>query len=383
VQTELRTPVLVDTDAGLAEVARALEPASIYYLDTEFESNRSGKTLSVLQVSAGTEIHLVDALALRRLEPLGRVLGRGGATWVLHAGLQDVELLSHRLHLTQLPHLFDTQVAWALTSPEANTSLAYLQYRLLGLRTMKPHQADDWMRRPLPQSQLSYAASDIEHLPDLYRALLARAAERDRADAVLEASREILLPEPDETSATLSLASFRNAWQLDPPAQAALRFLIDWQANVPAAERAPELGMKTLLAIASRLPRRAEDIARIKGVPDRWARLHGKRLAAGIQEAIAAAQDSHFVPLDPLPYATWPEIRADGWLSFARAEVSARAEVAPEVGFSGRTLRAMRRALLRTGQRGAAAEALDGWRGRLLRAPYEALCSEHPDPVTS
>jgi ribonuclease D len=374
VQTDLRTPVLVDTDAGLAEVARALGGASTYFLDTEFESNRDGKTLSLLQVSAGGDVHLVDALKLRRLAPLGHVLGRPEVTWVLHAGLQDVELLADRLPLRELPRLFDTQVAWALLGPEASVSLAYLQYRLLGLRAMKPHQADDWMRRPLPRSQLEYAASDIAHLPELHRALIERATELDRADLITAASREILLPVPDDSTATLSLASFRNAWQLDPPAQAALRFLIEWQRTLPAPERGAGLGMKTLLAIAGRLPNRAEDIARIKGVPERWARRHGKAVAAGIQQAVVAAEASHFVPLEPPAYATWPEVRTDGWLSFARAEVSARAQVAPELAFTGRVLRGMREVILESGDPAAGARALDGWRERLLRGTYEQLC---------
>ena len=334
-QNELRTPSLVDTDAGLADVARALGGASTYYLDTEFESNRSGKTLSVLQVSSGGDIHLVDALKLKHLEPLGAVIARPGVTWVLHAGLQDVELLAD-------------------------------------------HQADDWMRRPLPRSQLEYAASDIVHLPELYRALVARATELGRAELITVATREILLPEPDDTTVPLSLASFRNAWQLDSSAQAALRFLIVWLGQQPDAARGPGLGAKTLLAIASRLPRRPDDIARIKGVPEWWARKHGKALVSGISNAVAQADANDFVAIEPSAYATWTDIRVDGWLSFARAEVCARAGIAPELGFTGRVLRAMREAIVEAGERTAGAQALGGWRQALQRAAYLELCAQVP-----
>jgi ribonuclease D len=374
VQNQLRMPTLVDTDAGLAEVARALETERVYFLDTEFESVRAGTTLSVVQISAGREIHLIDGLKVRRLEPLGRVVGRPGVTWVLHAGLQDVELLRRGFELRDLPRLFDTQIAWGLMSPESSVSLAYLQYRLLGLRYMKPHQADDWMRRPLPRSQLEYAASDIEHLPELYRALAARADEMGRMQAVVDACREMLTPVEDEPTPALNLASFRNAWQLDPPAQAALRFLIDWQNRELERDARGALGTKTLLAIASRLPKKAADIARIKGVPEWWARRHAERVVDGIRRAVETASGADFVPIEPATYATWEEIKLDGWLAFARSQVSARANVAPELGFNGRVMRSMRLAIATEGRNEAAASALTGWRRVLLEAPYLEFC---------
>jgi ribonuclease D len=374
VQNELRTPTLIDTDAGLARLSQDLGEQEVYYLDTEFDSVRSGKTLSVIQISAGAEVHLIDALRLKNLEPLKRAIGRPGTQWVLHAGLQDVELLQERLGLRQVPVLFDTQIAWGLTSPEASVSLAYLQYRLLGLRAMKPHQADDWMRRPLPESQLRYAASDVVHLPELHRALADEAERRGRLDAIEQASAEFLLPTVDEASPRPTLSAFRNAWQLDPPAQAALRFLIDWYADLPARER-PGLNQKTLLSIASRLPRRSADIARIKGVPERWVRRHGEELSRGIQEAVQSARDEDFVPIDPAPYASWSEIRLDGWLALARAEVSARAEVAPELALPGRVLRAMKEAIEEGGSRLSGLQALEGWRESVLAPEYASLCA--------
>src|SRR5690606_14709067 len=145
--------------------------------------------------------------------------------WVLHAGLQDVELLLERFRKPKPPKLFDTQIAWALLGAEASVSLAYLQYQILGLRTMKTHQADDWMRRPLPDAQLRYAASDIEHLPEIYRVLNGRLVEANRLGLVPELCHEMLWPKP-ELPPALTLASFRNAWQLHPKNQAVLRFLI-------------------------------------------------------------------------------------------------------------------------------------------------------------
>ena len=157
--------------------------------------------------------------------------------------------------------MFDTQVAWALLGAEYSVSLSYLQYRLLGIRTGKAHQADDWKRRPLPASQLAYAAADIVHLPELRRLLGERTAELGREQMVIEASRETVWPEP-EPPMPLSLESFRNAWQLEEKNQAALRALIEWFNALDARQRSRAPEPKTLLSIAARLPENVADLGR-------------------------------------------------------------------------------------------------------------------------
>jgi ribonuclease D len=367
--------LFVDSRAALELAVQALAGAPRVYLDTEFESTRDGTTLCLLQLSRGDEIFLIDALGLSSLTPLASVLGSESVEWVLHAGQQDVPLVVSRVGLETRPRVFDTQVAWALLGPEYSVSLSYLVYRVLGVRTGKSHQADDWRRRPLPASQLAYAASDIEHLPAIFRELEARAQSVGRSEALRLASAEILWPS-SEAAAQLSLESFRNAWQLDRHGQAALRFLVSWYNGLDARGRASAPEPKTLLSIAGRLPETAAELSRIKGVPKRFSAEQGERFAGQLVRATAVANAADFVPIDPPPYATFDEIRIDGWLAHARAEVAADVGIAPELAFPGRVLRRMKSAIERSGQRVAGAEALDGWRGELLSEAYLRYCRE-------
>jgi ribonuclease D len=369
----------IEDDSQLDAALETLRRGDVYFIDTEFESNKRSTTLSLVQVSvaersalmdttvgasAASEPLLMDALKVRRLTELGPVMLREGVEWVLHAGLQDVELLLECFRLPKPPKLFDTQIAWSLLGPEANVSLSYLLFRLLGLRTMKSHQADNWMRRPLPASQLEYAGKDIEHLPALYLKLQQSLAEMGKSDAVSKACNELLWPKP-ELPLELSLESFRNAWQLEPENQAALRFLIEWYNQLPAFERERAPVPKTMLSIASRLPQNAKELLRIKGLPPQFSTGYAEALVRGMSRAVSNAKKEEFVRIDPEPYATFEDILLEAWLSAMRAEVSHRACVAPELGFPVRVQRALRAAVREHGPR-AVNGAIEGWRKELL-----------------
>jgi ribonuclease D len=365
---------LLDNPRGLALVAESLERASTLYLDTEFDSGRQGTELCVIQISDGTRIHLIDALRLRSLDALGPVLSAPDKEWVLHAAFQDVELLSERLRLENVPRVFDTQIAWALTSAEFSVSLPYLRFQLLGTRSGKSHQADDWRRRPLPAAQLAYAASDIEDLPALHRALVERLGSLGREHLVHAASTEPFRT-PRDAPESLSLDSFRNAWQLDVHSQAALRALVTWYNDLGSADRANAPEVKTLLAIANRLPRTVDDLARIKGASRRFVSSFGRTLVSEIVRAAGTADAADFVPIDPPPYATFDAIRLDGWLAMARAELSAELRLAPELAFPSRVLKKLRQRILDTGDRAEAASALEDWRAELLAEPWRRFAS--------
>jgi ribonuclease D len=370
----------IDTEPALREVTAQLAQAKTLFIDTEFDSSRTGTDLCLLQISDGRSVYLIDALRLPRLTALATALGEPDREWVLHAGQQDVGLIAERLEIERRPRVFDTQVAWALSSVEHSVSLAYLQYRLLGLRGGKGHQVDDWKRRPLPPAQRSYAASDVEHLPALHAELKARLERLGRDGIVFEASAESIWPARVPERSPLSLDSFRNAWQLDRESQAALCFLIDWYNELPTEARAEAPEPKTLLAIASRLPESAADLLRMKGVPRRFATAHGDRLSAGLIRAAARAGADDFVEIEPPPYATSFELRLDGWLSAARSEVCAELEVAPELVLPGRVLKQLRSLLLEGRSLASAFRELGGFREQLLSEAFQHFASRLPPP---
>jgi ribonuclease D len=354
------------TPDELALGLRELEGSARYYIDTEFESSKRGKQLSLIQLSRGEEVFIIDVLALPSIGDLAGVLFAPACEWVLHAGLQDVELLLAEFQRPVPPRLFDTQVVWSLLGPEASVSLAFLQFRVLGVRSSKGYQADDWLRRPLPRAQLEYAASDIVHLPALEQDLRRRAQELGREHVIADACRELLLPEPAGAT-MLSFESFRNAWQLDSAGQSALRALCEWYNALGPGELT--IQSRTLLSIASRMPQNVRELSRIKGVSPNLCRSHGAHLVSLLQRARATAPSAE--ALEPVDYASFDDFVREARLSLVRAELCAELRIAPDLALPMALVRRMQQRVKLAGDLRAAALELSGWRANLFGAALE------------
>jgi len=362
--------VLVTTSDGLQGCASALASAPRLYLDTEFEFAGPAKKLCLIQLWDGSgDIFLIDPLALTSLEPLAGAVARPDAEWVVHAGDQDVALLREALHLGNSPRLFDTQVAWGLQGAEYPVSLAYLLYRILGIRSAKSEQAGPWATRPLTPEQLDYAASDVSHLPELRDWLATRLGALERDPLVGEVSAETVLR---EAAPPLSLEDYRNAWQLDASGQAVLQYLIGWWNALPAAEQKEGPQPRIFLTLAKVIPETGAELATLRGIFVPWAKRHGDAFTGKLVRASAAASHGGFVPLEPPPYNTFERILAEGWIRKAAAEVSAELQIAPELAFPERVLRKMTQAVEEKKSSVSAAEVLTGWRDRFLRKPFLA-----------
>ncbi len=337
---------LVDRQQQLSSLVDQLPVGATYCIDTEFDSRAERTTLCLLQLRTNNETYVIDSLALRDLSPLAPALGHPDSTWVLHGAHQDIPLLLSALRIANVPKLFDTQIAWGLISPEPATSFAYLTYKLLGSRSSKFHQTDDWTRRPLSESQIAYAAHDVDSLPRMYEILMSRIVELERNQAVLDACREHLCGVP-ESSDPITVESFRNAWQLEPEGQLVLRDLIDWYNGLSQSERNRTIEAKLLWSLANRLPQTPDALRQVRGMP-RLPSAQQDRILSIIRSSLqnrAAATNL----LEPPPYATFERLQLDAWLEYVRTMACSKAQVSKELVLAGRRLRQLREVLLMDG----------------------------------
>ena len=167
-------PPIVEDESGLDKVTRALEDSfGPIAVDTERAQGRTyGSGAYLLQLKReGGKTFLVDPRAFSDLDQLA---GPMRTEWILHAPDQDLGALAE-LGLAPTS-LFDTEIAARLLGAR-KFGLGALTESYLGVRLAKAHQNEDWSKRPLPESWLSYAALDVELLPEL-RGVLAELLDR-------------------------------------------------------------------------------------------------------------------------------------------------------------------------------------------------------------
>ena len=155
----------------------------------------------------------------------------------------------------------------------------------------------DWLRRPLTDAQLRYAASDVAELLHLQDLLTAELVERGRLawaedEFALLAARARGGREPEETYLRI-----KEVRQLRGRALAVARAVAAWrerraaQVDLPTRHVLPDLAVA---GVAQRAPATLSELRKVRGIEDRHLRGNvGEELLAAIQHGVSA--------LAPLP----------------------------------------------------------------------------------
>ena len=168
---------------------------------------------------------------------------------------------------------------------------------LAGARVDKSSRFTDWSRRPLTDTQLSYALSDVTHLVKVYEALRrqleanGRLAWLDEEMAILT-SPETYKANPDQAWRRLG-GRLRKAREI-----AVLMEVAAWREAEAKARDVPRgriLKDDAIVEIATSSPRTVEALGRLRSIPSGFER---SRSAADILSAVerGLARDPNSVP---------------------------------------------------------------------------------------
>jgi ribonuclease D len=350
-------------------VLTSLLEADRYALDTEFHRERTyWPALALIQLSwvdatAGPQLALVDPLAVD-VQPLCQVLS-GPATMVAHAADQDLEILERSCGT--VPHrLLDTQLAAGFAG-HTSPSLGSLSHAYLGVDLAKGDRLTDWRVRPLTDSQLAYAAADVDRLLELADAICAeldRSGRRAWAEEECESLRSRPHGAPDPLKAWWKL---RDARSLKGSARGVAQEVAAWRerraqtVDQPVRSVLPDLAVQ---AIAHRPPANAAALSRMRG-------LEGRSLKPAVSaEILGAVERGRSLPADQLvlpPVDDVPrEMRAAVALVMAWIAQVARDE---RIDASLLATRSDVAGFLRDG----GSRLAHGWRHDLVAAPLQAL----------
>ncbi len=230
-----KRPVWVDSAAGLARAVGHWR--GLIGVDTEFQRTDTFFPIPGLyQVAVGTDVWLVDPLAIDDWAPLTDVLLDPNTVKVLHACSEDLELFYS--HLGVLPEsIFDTQLAFAFLSDQFSLSYAALVKTLLGVHLPKHHTRSNWLRRPLSAEQIRYAGEDVAFLAGMHAELEARLRAAGRWPWFREEMRRNGHYVPREPLSYFT--GVKAAWRLNGTQLAVLRTLCAWRERRAMSDNVP------------------------------------------------------------------------------------------------------------------------------------------------
>ncbi len=137
-------------------------------VDTEFRrTNKHNMKLGLLQVNDEEETYLIDTVLIKNPENSASFLFSEAVTKIFHSCKEDLEAI-YSWTRKEMVNIFDTQLANSFLEDDYSISYQSLVRNKLGITLEKSETRSNWVRRPLSDSQLKYAALDVEYLIPLY-----------------------------------------------------------------------------------------------------------------------------------------------------------------------------------------------------------------------
>lgn len=170
-------------------------------IDTEFRrTTKDNMRLALLQINDDEEIYLIDTVLIDNPKDQVSFLFSDDVLKIFHSCKEDFEAIYSWTN-NEMINIFDTQLADSFL--ENNYSISYqdLVEKKLGILLEKKETRSNWIRRPLSDSQLKYAALDVEYLIYIYEEQIAELVKSGKLNWLNEdierLKKQIFRPELD------------------------------------------------------------------------------------------------------------------------------------------------------------------------------------------
>jgi ribonuclease D len=367
-------PRLITTASALRQACSRWGQAPAIGIDTEFVRERTFYPLpALIQVADAEGVILIDVPALKDPSPLAEILMAPVPIKVMHAFGEDLEVIGLAAGC-EPDAVFDTQLAGAFCGYGFSLGYRGLVEALLGITLDKGETRSDWLRRPLSQAQLRYAALDAEYLLPMHELLNRDLTTLGRRSWLEEEEKHVRRARERDKRPELAYLKVKDRQRLKPGDHALLRVLAEWREREAMARNRPRrhvLADSLLVAIAQSRPRSEGSLRALDGISARTA----SRYAGAILRRVDSVSGNDVGEAD-----VRVDLRASsGAMRRLRRTVKAQAEklkMPPELLANRRALEALLAAVVHGNQGPLPAEFL-GWRaavitGALLRSIDQA-----------
>ena len=291
----METPLPITDDAVFESLCDQLAQTDAIALDTEFERRHTFfARLALIQVHDGTDSGLIDPLSLTSLTPFGDLLRDYSGTVVMHAPLEDLEILQRSL-ATAPAHLFDTQLAAALVGLGAGLGYDRLVLQLFDITISKAATRSNWLRRPLTQTQLEYAINDTLHLLPAMHILLERLEKLGRREWLCEEVHE-LRKRLATTEASRDYARLAKRVEDDGFARGRLCALLNWREHLARTRDVPRRRLLDDAAVVNWARHAPSDVQQLDIPPAAAHIAHQQATRGELEQALAMVAQAPPLP---------------------------------------------------------------------------------------
>jgi ribonuclease D len=295
---------LIEDQLTLENQVESWTLEAVLAIDTEFmRTDTYYAKPGLIQIADSKGVFIIDPLKVSSLKPLAVLLADPNIVKIMHAMSEDIELLYHATGvLTQC--VFDTQIAAAFLGFGASLGYQNLVSEVLGFPVDKSETRSDWLKRPLTDKQLAYAAKDAEYLILLHRELETALIDKALLDSVFDEASNILVHTKqswDQPAA--AYLKLRGAYELPLARQQLLQKLVIWRDQKAQSDNVPKpwvFGDKYLIQFAETIPKTISDIRNIKDIKPKSIRLYGEGLIAQLSalDGTSNKLEDDFVAID-------------------------------------------------------------------------------------
>ncbi|MDX8387061.1 MAG: ribonuclease D [Ghiorsea sp.] len=305
--TSNQTFQYITTPEALLTACQTLKQAKVLCVDTEFHREKTYYAqFALLQVGCNEGCFVIDPVQIKDLKPVWDVILDPNILKVFHAGRQDLEIILEHAGGLPLP-MFDTQVAAALLGYGQQVGFGNLVQRIVKKELAKGESFSDWLKRPLTDQQLKYAADDVIYLMPIYQGLKEE----------LQARKRFAWLDEEQTTLT-SLSTYqidkqevfwrvKGVNKLKPKHLAVLREFGAWreeQAQKKDIPRRRLVSDDALLELAKRDNLNRDIMGRMRGLTqgtisrfgDTWLKLWEKGMACAEEERPKLSARKHNTP---------------------------------------------------------------------------------------
>ena len=293
---------VITDNTSLLEICNLAQQQSAVALDTEFmRVSTYFPKLGLIQLYDGERVSLIDPLAITDFSPFVALLSNPKVLKILHSCSEDLLVFLQKFDQLPCP-MIDTQIMARFLGLGTSAGLAKLAQQYLNVEIDKGATRTNWIKRPLSDIQLQYAAGDVWYLLPLYRILEKELAKTPweqavRDDCELALSKMHKLQERDSEKAYLDIP---NAWKLNPLELSRLRILAQWRQNV-AIERDLALSYivksDNLWKVAKNNPRNTSEMLEI-GLTENEVRVRGKKILQLLAQARRISSNDYPKPIE-------------------------------------------------------------------------------------